>query len=449
MFLYLFLNRNTKIYEHSFFQNVPFYNLYYSFFKKSILKQKLLLSIVLLLTLSATISQAQVNSVTYKLKNYTLFTDNSGANKPNDDILQGVEIGYAHGLNKYLDLYVPMRLGVPIFKSGNIIQQGSLGFDPSIVGKYDNGGKIVPYASLGFSGENIANTWNWGTLVGGGLNFRIADNTFLNVGTGFRRSFTAQRNSWQHSLGLIMPVGGAGLDAEPKISAKQQAINDAAAARLAAEAAAKAQAEAALKAAADAAAAEKAKMEAEAQAQAEKLRMEAEAKIKAEKEKVRMEAEARAQAEKAQLEAEARKKAAVTPPPTVVTTTTTTTQAPVVLTQKEQEVMTYAMQGVQFETGSAQLVKSSYTVLDNVVSVLKGNSQLRLSINGHTDRTGNESANVKLSQSRANACMAYLVSKGISLSRLTAKGYGSSQPVSDNSTAEGRKMNRRVEFTSY
>jgi outer membrane protein OmpA-like peptidoglycan-associated protein len=423
--------------------------LYYSFLKKSILKQKLLLTIAFFLMLTATISQAQVNSVTYKVKNYTLWTNNSGANKPNDDILQGVEIGYMHGLNKYLELYVPVRLGVPIFKTGNTIQQGSWGFDPSLVGKYDNGGQVVPYASLGLSAENIVDTWNWGALIGGGLNFRIGDNTFLTLGTGFRKSFTAQRNSWQHSLGLILPVGGAGLDAEPKISAKQQAINDAATARLAAEAAAKAAA--AAKVAAEqaevTARAEKMKMEAEAKIQADKLRLEAEAK--AQKEKAQMEADARAQAEKAQLEAEARKKAVVTPPPTVVTTTTTTTQAPVVLTQQEQEVMTYAMQGVQFETGSAQLVKSSYGVLDNVVSVLKGNSQLRLSINGHTDKTGNESANVKLSQSRANACMAYLVSKGISLSRLTAKGYGSSQPVSDNSTAEGRKMNRRVEFTSY
>jgi outer membrane protein OmpA-like peptidoglycan-associated protein len=409
-----------------------------------------------ILALMGTNAQAQVNSVAYKMKNYTLFTNNSGANKPNDDFLQGVEIGYSHGLNKYLDLYVPVRLGVPLFKTGNQFLQGTWGFDPSLVGKYDNGGLVVPYASLGVSSENIAKTWNWGALMGGGLNFRLADQTFLNIGTGFRKSFTKQRNSWQHSLGLILPVGGAGLSAEPKMSAKEKALNAAAAARLQAEAAAKAQKEAAAKAAADqaeaVAQAEKAKMEAAAQAQAEKVRMEAEAKVKAEKEKTRLEVEARAQAEKAQLEAEARKKAAVTPPPTVVTTqstTTTTTQAPVILTQKEQEVMTYAMQGVQFETGSAQLLKSSYSVLDNVVNVLKGNSQLRLSINGHTDKTGNEAANVKLSQQRANACMAYLVSKGISLSRLTAKGYGSSQPTSDNSTPEGRKMNRRVEFTSY
>jgi outer membrane protein OmpA-like peptidoglycan-associated protein len=416
------------------------------------LKKKNLLLMMFILVMTATVGQAQVNSIAYKVKNYTLFTNNSGANKTNDDLLQGVEIGYAHGLNKYLDLYVPFRLGVPLFKTGNQFLQGTWGFDPSLVGKYDNGGLLVPYASLGFSVENIVKTWNSGVLIGGGVNFRLADQTFLTLGTGFRKSFTAQRNSWQHSLGLLLPVGGAGLNAEPTMSAKEKAINEAAAARLQADAAAKAQADNAKRAAAEQAEVA-AKAEAEkAQAAAEKAKMEAEVNIRAEKEKARLETEARMQAEKAQMEAEARKKAAVTPPPPAVVTTqttTTTTQTPVILTQTEQQVMTYAMQGVQFETGSAQLLKSSYSVLDNVVSVLKGNSQLRLSINGHTDKTGNESANVKLSQSRANACMAYLVSKGISLSRLTAKGYGSSEPTSDNSTPEGRKMNRRVEFTPY
>ncbi len=422
------------------------------------MKKNIYFSTTLILCLTALVGQAQVNSVTYKIKNYTLFTNKTGANIPNDDLLQGVEIGYMHGLNRFLDVYVPIRLGVPTFKSGNNLLQGNWGFDPSLIGKYDNGGMVVPYATLGLSGENIVQTLNWGAILGAGLNFRIADQSFLTVGTGFRKSFTAQRNSWQHSLGLILPVSGKGLDSEPTISAKQKAINDAAAARLQADAAAKAQKENAAKAAAEQAEAEKARMEKEANMQAEKVRIEAENKAKAEKSrmegeaeraKAKAEAEARAAAEKAQLEAEARKKAAVTPPPVITTSpvvTTTTTQTPVVLTQSEQEVMTYAMQGVQFETGSAQLVKSSYSVLDNVVSVLKGNKQLRLSIGGHTDKTGNEAANVKLSQQRANACMAYLVSKGISLSRLTAKGYGSSQPMSDNSTAEGRKMNRRVEF---
>jgi outer membrane protein OmpA-like peptidoglycan-associated protein len=414
------------------------------------LKKNSILLMTFILVLTATVAQAQINSVTYKMKNYTLFTNNAGANKTNDDILQGVEIGYAHGLTPYLDLYVPLRLGVPVFKSGNSFLQGTWGFDPSLVGRYDNGGLLVPYASLGVSAENVATDWNWGALVGGGLNIRLADQTFLNVGTGFRKSFTAQRNSWQHSLGLIFPVGGIGLDAEPKMSAKEKALNEAASMRLQAEAAAKAQKEAA-----ERAAAEQATAQAEAKMQAEKAQLEAAAraeaeKLRIEKEKARVEFEAKALAQKEKLEAEARKLTPVTPP-TVVTppaVVTTPTSAPVILTQKEQEVMTYAMQGVQFETGSAQLTKSSYGVLDNVVNVMKGNAKLRLSIGGHTDKTGSEPVNVKLSQQRANACLAYLISKGVTLNRLTAKGYGSAQPTSDNGTAEGRRLNRRVEFTS-
>jgi OmpA-OmpF porin, OOP family len=85
--------------------------------------------------------------------------------------------------------------------------------------------------------------------------------------------------------------------------------------------------------------------------------------------------------------------------------------------------------------------------LDNVVRVLKNNGQLQLNISGHTDRTGNEAADVKLSQARANACKAYWVSKGISKSRLIATGYGFAQPISDNETPEGRRQNRRVKFT--
>jgi outer membrane protein OmpA-like peptidoglycan-associated protein len=187
------------------------------------------------------------------------------------------------------------------------------------------------------------------------------------------------------------------------------------------------------------------------------VRLEAEANARAAREKAQMEVEVRKQKERAELEAEAKKKAPVAPiavepvvktTTTPVPTTTTTTTAPVVLTQSEQEVMNFAMQGIQFETSSAQFTKASYSVLNNVVSVLKDNAQLRLNIGGHTDKTGNEAANVKLSQLRANACKAYFVSKGIAASRLTAQGYGSSQPTSDNNTAEGRRLNRRVAFTS-
>lgn len=61
-------------------------------------------------------------------------------------------------------------------------------------------------------------------------------------------------------------------------------------------------------------------------------------------------------------------------------------------------------------------------------------------------RVGNDASNISLSEKRAQAVMNFLIEKGVDSSRLTARGYGSSSPVADNGTAEGRAMNRRVEF---
>jgi outer membrane protein OmpA-like peptidoglycan-associated protein len=78
---------------------------------------------------------------------------------------------------------------------------------------------------------------------------------------------------------------------------------------------------------------------------------------------------------------------------------------------------------------------------------LKKNPSLKIEISGHTDDVGNEQSNLKLSQSRAEAVKNYLTEKGITADRLTAKGYGKSKPIALNSTEEGRKQNRRTEFT--
>ena len=67
-------------------------------------------------------------------------------------------------------------------------------------------------------------------------------------------------------------------------------------------------------------------------------------------------------------------------------------------------------------------------------------------IEGHTDHTGMAEYNMQLSIDRARATMDYLVSKGISRSRISVKGYGETSPIESNSTAKGRLMNRRVEF---
>jgi OOP family OmpA-OmpF porin len=67
----------------------------------------------------------------------------------------------------------------------------------------------------------------------------------------------------------------------------------------------------------------------------------------------------------------------------------------------------------------------------------------------HTDNTGSDALNLRLSKDRAESVKAYLVSQGVNPSRVEATGYGESQPISTNTTAEGRQENRRVEFTLY
>ena len=78
--------------------------------------------------------------------------------------------------------------------------------------------------------------------------------------------------------------------------------------------------------------------------------------------------------------------------------------------------------------------------------VLNNNPDLNIEIQGYTDSTGEEDYNVQLSQRRAESVMSYLVSRGIDPDRLTAKGYGSVNPVASNDTPQGRAKNRRVEF---
>ncbi|HCH62449.1 MAG TPA: hypothetical protein DFR83_06570 [Deltaproteobacteria bacterium] len=102
---------------------------------------------------------------------------------------------------------------------------------------------------------------------------------------------------------------------------------------------------------------------------------------------------------------------------------------------------------VEFETGSAQLLPLSWGLLDEVAHTLQVNPGLvRLAIEGHTDNTGTDTVNRRLSLARAEAVRSYLVAQGISPSRLKAEGYGSSMPVADNATDAGRTANRRVAF---
>jgi outer membrane protein OmpA-like peptidoglycan-associated protein len=108
---------------------------------------------------------------------------------------------------------------------------------------------------------------------------------------------------------------------------------------------------------------------------------------------------------------------------------------------------TVRLNNIFFETGKSDLKKSSFAELDRVVKFLADNPNVTVEISGHTDNVGNKDFNKKLSQERANAVTKYLVSKGVDKARLTTKGYGMEKPVADNSTEQGKTLNRRVEFT--
>lgn len=101
---------------------------------------------------------------------------------------------------------------------------------------------------------------------------------------------------------------------------------------------------------------------------------------------------------------------------------------------------------VQFKTGSVVLLGTATRELDKAVTILNEHPQLKISIEGHTDNTGNSAVNQKLSEKRAAAVKVYLVKKGIAADRLTVAGFGASLPIADNKTAKGRAANRRVEF---
>jgi OOP family OmpA-OmpF porin len=105
---------------------------------------------------------------------------------------------------------------------------------------------------------------------------------------------------------------------------------------------------------------------------------------------------------------------------------------------------------IYFETGSAKLKLISNASLDDLAEILKRNEAVNLTIEGHTDTDGEDAYNMNLSQKRTESVKEYLVSKGISESRLTAIGYGETKPVADNTKAAGKARNRRVELkTSY
>jgi outer membrane protein OmpA-like peptidoglycan-associated protein len=107
---------------------------------------------------------------------------------------------------------------------------------------------------------------------------------------------------------------------------------------------------------------------------------------------------------------------------------------------------TVVLNNILFETGKAILTSGSYSELNRLLAFLQDNKGVKLEISGHTDNTGSEQLNARLSNERAKAVVMYLVGKGIEQSRISYKGFGSAKPVSTNATPQGRANNRRVEF---
>lgn len=106
---------------------------------------------------------------------------------------------------------------------------------------------------------------------------------------------------------------------------------------------------------------------------------------------------------------------------------------------------TFVLENVEFDFGKATLRPASYATLNDLVEFLQRKSDEKIEIGGHTDNVGSEAKNKILSLERARSIVAYLVSKGIDPARLTAKGYGSMEPVEENNTEAGRQKNRRSE----
>ena len=110
----------------------------------------------------------------------------------------------------------------------------------------------------------------------------------------------------------------------------------------------------------------------------------------------------------------------------------------------EAQLTSYA-RTINFNTGKSTFKEEAYPTLQAITTILKEYPKANFTIEGHTDSVGSQSLNQKLSDSRANAVMDYLVNNGVAAARLNAKGYGEDSPIESNNTRAGRAANRRVE----
>jgi outer membrane protein OmpA-like peptidoglycan-associated protein len=114
--------------------------------------------------------------------------------------------------------------------------------------------------------------------------------------------------------------------------------------------------------------------------------------------------------------------------------------------REERGLIVTLSSGVFFDSGKSTLKKGAQTTLTRIANQLKGDSSIKVGVEGHTDNTGTAEKNQALSEKRAEAVRDFLVSTGVPSDRVTAVGKGDTQPIATNKTAAGRQQNRRVEL---
>ena len=119
---------------------------------------------------------------------------------------------------------------------------------------------------------------------------------------------------------------------------------------------------------------------------------------------------------------------------------------PEVIPEKPPIVEKIVLNSLRFDFDSAVIKPEYFPLLDEAARIIQKHPEKTVTIEGHTCSIGSEEYNADLSLRRANSVKGYLVEKGIAADRLMVKGYGEENPVADNASLEGRKMNRRVEF---
>lgn len=105
------------------------------------------------------------------------------------------------------------------------------------------------------------------------------------------------------------------------------------------------------------------------------------------------------------------------------------------------------LSALQFDYARAELNSDAPAVLDKVVAELQKNPQMKIEVSAHTDDNGTPLGNFAVTRARAEAIRNYLLSKGVKPEQVKARGYGSTRPVADNKTEQGREANRRIEIT--